>query len=101
MDMILNTFEDETMKILCAAAIVSLVLGVMMHGIRSGWIEGASIILAVVIISSVTACNDYMKEKQFRKLNEVASRKNVDVIRGGEVVNMNVYDLLVGDLVQI
>lgn len=63
--------------------------------------EGASIILAVVIISAVTACNDYMKEKQFRKLNEVANRKNVNVIRNGEVVNMSVYDLLVGDLVQV
>jgi len=81
--MILSTFEDETMKILCAAAIVSLALGVMMHGIKEGWLEGVSILLAVVIISGVTACNDYMKEKQFRKLNEVANRKNINVLRGG------------------
>jgi magnesium-transporting ATPase (P-type) len=81
--MILATFEDETMKILCAAAILSLVLGIFMHGLEEGWLEGASIILAVVIISAVTACNDYMKEKQFRKLNEVANRKNVNVIKNG------------------
>lgn len=61
MDMILATFEDETMKILCAAAILSLVLGIGMHGLAEGWLEGASILLAVVIISGVTACNDYMK----------------------------------------
>lgn len=60
-DMILATFEDETMKILCGAAILSLALGIFMHGIKEGWLEGASIILAVVIISGVTACNDYMK----------------------------------------
>lgn len=60
-DMILATFEDDTIRILCAAAIISLALGVFMHGIKEGWLEGASIILAVVIISAVTACNDYMK----------------------------------------
>ena len=42
-----------------------------------------------------------MKEQQFRKLNEVASRKNINVIRNSEVKNMSVYDLLVGDIVQI
>jgi hypothetical protein len=36
--MILSTFDDETMKILCIAAIVSLGLGVAMHGIKEGWI---------------------------------------------------------------
>ena len=42
-----------------------------------------------------------MKEKQFRKLNEVANRKNVNVVRNGKVLNMSVYELMVGDLVQI
>lgn len=42
-----------------------------------------------------------MKDKQFRKLNEVALRKNVNVIRKGEVINMSVYELLVGDIVQV
>lgn len=32
--MVLATFEDETIKILCFAAIVSLVLGVLMHGFK-------------------------------------------------------------------
>ena len=34
-------------------------------------------------------------------MNEVATRKNVNVIRKGETINMNVYDLLVGDIVQV
>lgn len=101
MDLILQTFEDDTMRILCAAAIVSLVLGILMHGIKEGWLEGVSILLAVVIVSAVTAFNDYMKEKQFRKLNEVAKKKNVNVIRSGKIENMDVNKLLVGDIVQI
>jgi len=34
-------------------------------------------------------------------LNEVAKRKNVNVIRNDTVLNMSVYDLLVGDVVKI
>ena len=42
-----------------------------------------------------------MKEQQFRKLNQVAKRKNVNVIRNDKVHHMSVYELLVGDIVQI
>jgi P-type Ca2+ transporter type 2B len=34
--------------------------------------EGTSILAAVVIIVTVTSGNNYIKEQQFRKLNEVA-----------------------------
>lgn len=54
-----------------------------------------------MIITVVTSGNNYLKEKQFRKLNEVANRKNVNVTRNGKIINMSVYELLVGDLVQI
>ncbi len=60
-----------------------------------------SILLAVAIITVVTAGNNYMKEQQFRKLSEVAAKKYVNVTRNGQVSNMSVYELLVGDIVQI
>jgi hypothetical protein len=50
-----------------------------------------SILLAVAIITVVTAGNNYMKEQQFRKLSEVAAEKNVDVIRNGQNQHMSVY----------
>lgn len=42
-----------------------------------------------------------MKEQQFRKLNETAKRKDVNVTRNGQVLRLNVIDVLVGDLLQI
>ena len=57
--------------------------------------------MAVVIITVVTTGNNYLKEKQFRKLNEIATRKNINVTRDGHIINMSVYELLVGDIVQI
>ena len=66
-----------------------------------GWLEGVSILIAVVIITVVTSGNNYMKEQQFRKLNETAKRKDVNVTRNGQVIRLNVVDVLVGDLLQI
>ena len=60
--------------------------------------EGASILVAVVIIVTVTSGNDWVKEQQFKKLNAIASRKNVDVVRGDKVENIDVEELLVGDV---
>lgn len=54
--------------------------------------------MAVVIIVTVTSGNNWVKEQQFKKLNAVASKKNVNVIRNGDEVNMSVYDMLVGDI---
>ena len=99
--MVLQNFEDPMLQILCVAAVISLTLGIAMQGLAQGWIEGFSILLAVIIITVVASGNNYMKEQQFRKLNQVASRKNINVIRNSEVKNMSVYDLLVGDIVQI
>lgn len=89
------------LRILCIAAVVSLVLGIATDGFAEGWIEGFSILLAVIIITVVASGNNYMKEKQFRKLNEVASRKNINVVRNGKILNMSVFELLVGDIVFI
>lgn len=85
MELILENFEDEMLRVLCGAAVVSLVLGIATEGLRDGWLEGTSILLAVVIIVSVTSFNNYVKEKQFQKLNQIAEQKNVNVFRGGNI----------------
>lgn len=57
--------------------------------------------MAVVIIVVVTSGNNYIKEQQFQKLNAIASAKDVACYRGGDLIHMSVYDLLVGDVVEI
>ncbi len=89
------------LRVLCGAAIISLVLGVATEGIEHGWYEGTSILAAILIIVSVTSGNNWIKEQQFKKLNEVAERKFVNVLRNGEVLNVSVYDLLVGDIQEV
>jgi len=67
------------LQIISVAAIVSLVIGILKDGIKTGWIEGLSIIIAVVLIVIVTAGNNYMKEKQFEKLNRKVDERNIEV----------------------
>ena len=71
------------LRILCLAAMISLILGILTEGVDRGWMEGASILVAVVIIVSVTSGNKYIKEKQFVKLNAIAKAKDVYAYRAG------------------
>ena len=97
----MENFEDDMLKILCASAVVSLVLGIATEGLKEGWLEGASILLAVIIIVTVTSTNNYLKEQQFQKLNALATAKDINVMRGGELLRISVYELLVGDVVEV
>jgi hypothetical protein len=67
--------------ILIVAAIVSIVLGtVVERDLQHGWIEGAAICIAVIIVSSVSAGNDYTK---------VRAREAVVMIRDGTMNHRN------------
>eukprot|EP00698_Gefionella_okellyi_P009109 TRINITY_DN228_c0_g1_i1.p1 TRINITY_DN228_c0_g1~~TRINITY_DN228_c0_g1_i1.p1 ORF type:complete len:1015 (-),score=272.16 TRINITY_DN228_c0_g1_i1:297-3341(-) len=100
-----GAFEDSTVIILCVAAVVSLVLGVTVgHGDGSedtGWIEGVAILIAVIIVATVTATNEFQKEKQFRQLNDRKNDKPVKVVRGGKEIEVSIYEIYVGDVVKL
>lgn len=100
-EMIKEQFEDKILRILIAAALVSLAIGIWQEGWKKGWIEGLTIYIAVAIIITVTVANDYAKEKQFQKLMEARENQYCTVIRNGKHEHMSIYKLLVGDLVQI
>lgn len=67
-----------------------------------GWIEGLAILISVIVVVIVTAFNDYSKERQFRGLqNRIEGEHKFSVIRGGEVCQISVGDILVGDIAQV
>ncbi|KAH3757734.1 calcium-translocating P-type ATPase [Pelomyxa schiedti] len=98
--MVLEGLGDKTLIMLCIAACVSLVLGVWENP-KSGWIEGTAILVAVCLVVSVSAGNDWQKERQFRKLNDKKNNKLVKVVRGGENKQVSVYAVNVGDVVAV
>lgn len=49
------------LRILCGAAVISLILGIATEGLEHGWYEGTSILVAVIIIVGVTSGNNWIK----------------------------------------
>jgi hypothetical protein len=44
---------------------------------HNSWIEGVAILMAVLIVATVTATNDYLKDKQFRALKSSTTDRGV------------------------
>lgn len=93
LQMFLTSFEDTTLIVLIVAAVVSLAVG-LYEDLSSGWIEGAAILFAVLLVAIVTATNDYRKEAQFRKLNAKKDDITIGVVRNNISININVKDLV-------
>lgn len=99
LELFTGTFEDATLQILIVAAIISLIIGTY-DDPTTGYVEGCAILAAVLIVSVVTAANDYQKESQFRELSaENDNRKDVVVVRAGTHWQIPIADIVVGDIV--
>lgn len=84
------------------AGILSLILDISFGDNPSiDWIEGTSILVAVLVVTVVTAINDYEKEKQFQALNAIQEEEKVSVIRDGKIKEMSIHKILVGDVLLI
>jgi P-type E1-E2 ATPase len=60
------------------------------------------VLVAVFVCASVTAVNDYQKERQFLKLNSVADeKKKVTVRRDGIPMEIHQDFVLTGDIINI
>lgn len=113
--------QDKILILLCIAAVISLALGLYtdfgtppervaceINGVQGfceaaqvDWVEGVAILVAVVIVDLVGSVNDYQKERQFKKLNAKKEQRDVKVIRQGKPALMSVYDVVVGDILQL
>ncbi|EZG51713.1 ATPase [Gregarina niphandrodes] len=93
--------SDPMLRVLMVASIVSLSLALAFgENKKVEWIEGFSILMAVIIVIGVTAGNDYMKEKQFAELY-AKEEKYVQVYRDHEKVKMPVSEVVGGDLIYL
>ena len=98
-----EALKDLMVRILIVAAIVSIVLGCTFSEDPSkDWIDGVSIVVAVLVVVLVGSITDYQKELKFHELNEVqAEGTKYKVIRNGQPEDLIGDDLVVGDLIMI
>lgn len=98
-ELVMENFDDSINRILLAAAIVSLIIGIVKDGFPGGLIEGTSIIIALNIIILVNSVNNYRSERKLAELVNLAARQEVRVYRGkAEPTTIDYEDLVVGDL---
>ena len=66
------------------------------------WVDGFAIVIAVSLAVFVGAGNNYKRDKEFRKLNDISDdRKLVTIIRDGVAAEMHVSNIVSGDLIKI
>ncbi|KAL3078827.1 hypothetical protein niasHS_014609 [Heterodera schachtii] len=69
---------------------------------ESAWIEGAAILVCVVVVVFVTAVNDFSKERQFRGLHaKIETGHKFSVVRDNEAIDIPVSELVVGDIARV
>ncbi|KDO17514.1 hypothetical protein SPRG_17017, partial [Saprolegnia parasitica CBS 223.65] len=86
LELMWEAFHDSTIIVLTISGTVSTILGFTVPhegGTGSDWVEGASILGAVLLVITVSAVNDYQKEKQFAALNAIKEDEKIKVIRNG------------------
>ncbi|OWZ09373.1 Calcium-translocating P-type ATPase [Phytophthora megakarya] len=82
LELMFEAFQDMTIIVLTISGILS-------------------VILAVTVVTMVTAINDYQKEAQFRALNAVKEDEKIKVIRNGVPAEVSKFGLVVGDIVRV
>lgn len=63
------------------------------------WYETVGIVIAIFLASFISSISEYGSEKAFEKLQEESSKIKCRVRRNGKVVEINVDDVVVGDIV--
>ena len=63
------------------------------------WYETVGIVIAIFLASFISSISEYGSEKAFEKLQEESSKIKCRVRRNGKVVEINVDEVVVGDIV--
>ena len=98
-----EALEDLMVRILIVAAIVQIVLGATLGDDPSkDWVDGLSIVIAVLVVTLVGSITNWKKENKFHELNDIQNEgTKYKVIRNGNPYDISSDDLLVGDLINI
>ncbi|KAH6687971.1 plasma membrane calcium-transporting ATPase [Plectosphaerella plurivora] len=97
-------FNDKLIFLLSISAVVSLALGIYesveadLPEDKIQWVDGVTVIVAIIVIVFASAATDWSKTYKFAKLNERKEMRDVKVMRSGKTRNVSVYEVLVGDV---
>jgi Ca2+ transporting ATPase len=106
--MVLAALDDLMLKVLIVCAFFSIVVDCGFNWnkpekLKTAWIEGFAILMAVAIVSLFSAASDNKKEKQFiEQQNKDIDAKVVDMLRDGKLrEGIHKDNIKVGDIIKI
>jgi len=99
------TLDDFMLKVLMVAAVFSITFDMLLaddHARSHAWIEGAAIMVAVMLVAGVGSFVDWKKEKAFVESRSKSDLKNVcQVLRSGVMETVHHNYLHVGDIINV
>ncbi|MDE6250882.1 MAG: cation-transporting P-type ATPase [Alphaproteobacteria bacterium] len=96
MDFLRDVFSDRLNLILLFLAFVFIVVAILGLGSMT---EALGIILVLGLISTIDVVTGLRSQRYSRRLQDMASVRFCNVIRSGKIQNINVTDIVVGDVV--
>ncbi|GMY36682.1 calcium-transporting ATPase 12, plasma membrane-type-like [Fagus crenata] len=94
--------NNYTILLLLVSAVLSLGFGIKEEGLRTGWYEGVIIILAIFVLVFSDSIREYRlkhSHKMSGRQRPLGIEKMVPVIREGDLEEVFIYDVLLGDIV--
>jgi len=103
MDFVWHAMKDITLIILCVAGILSLLAFFYIEeGQGWGYVEGVTVIGAVIMVVNLDSYQNWRKEQEFQKLNKELKDRKIHVIRyGGRYTSVKKFDIVVGDVIRL
>lgn len=102
---LLEKFEDPTIRILLAAAVISLVMTVLEKYVLdhpdASFIDAVGIIFAVLLATMAGFFSELKSAREFDLLNKVKDDILIKVLRNGQMTEVSINDIVVGDLVHL
>jgi len=93
----IETLGDPIIKIL----LIALVIKTIFLFKDFDWFETLGIVIAIFLSSLISTVSEYGSEKAFQSLQEEASRIKSKVKREGNLKEISIDDLVVGDIVRL
>ncbi|GHT23388.1 calcium-translocating P-type ATPase, PMCA-type [Planctomycetales bacterium] len=101
----LEKFDDLTIKILLVAALLSIGLACVekfiLHNPNTTFIDSIGIFLAVALATLAGFLSELKSSHEFDLLNKVKDDIPVKTLRNGQLTEVSINDLVVGDVVQL
>jgi Ca2+-transporting ATPase len=102
---LLEKFEDPTIRILLAAAIVSILMTLIekfvLHHENASFIDSIGIFLAVALATLAGFFSELKSAREFDLLNKVKEDIRAKVLRNGQMTEISINDIVVGDIVHL